>query len=72
MILLVDCSLRGSSSTKGVNFVLESGTTGYNLQVPQDTIRELIDWTVSLLEDEIIAIKISCGFKNNNGGYDLE
>jgi hypothetical protein len=36
-----------------------------------ETIRELIDWMVSFSEDDMIGIKTSCAFYNNNGGGDL-
>jgi len=31
-----------------------------------ETILELIDWTVSFPEDDMIGIKTSCAFYNNN------
>jgi hypothetical protein len=36
-----------------------------------ETILELMDWTASLPEDDMIGIKTSCTFSNNNGGGDL-
>jgi len=36
-----------------------------------EAILELIDWTASLPEDDVIGINTSCEFSNNNGGGNL-
>jgi len=36
-----------------------------------ETIRELIDWTASIPEDDMIGIKTSCALCGNNGEDDL-